>query len=96
MSGFTRELKTGVRAKLVLGITLVALFVLLFPPRVAAVECVGAFFLGRPERSPRLEQRGRDHGVGFRAMEAMDTPPTCSDSLQNPLQITHPSSPLLQ
>ncbi len=41
MSDFTRELKTGVRAKLVLGIMLVALFVLLFPPRAAAVECVG-------------------------------------------------------
>ncbi|MDG1400030.1 MAG: hypothetical protein P8R45_04730 [Candidatus Binatia bacterium] len=41
MSDLTRELKTGVRAKLVLGIMLVALFVLLFPPRAAAVECVG-------------------------------------------------------
>ena len=34
--------------------------------------------------------------VAGKAMEAMDTPPTCSDPLQNPLQITHPSSPLLQ
>jgi integrase len=34
--------------------------------------------------------------VADKAMEAMDTPPRCSDPLQNPLQITHPSSPLLQ
>ena len=34
--------------------------------------------------------------VADKAMEAMDTSPTCSDPLQNPLQITHPSSPLLQ
>ena len=33
--------------------------------------------------------------VADKAMEAMDTPPTCSDPRQNPLQITHPSSQLL-
>ena len=34
--------------------------------------------------------------VADKAMEAMDTPPTCSDPLQNPLQFTPQSSPLLQ
>ena len=41
MSGITRELKTGVRAKLFLGVMLAGLVVFLFPPRAAAVECVG-------------------------------------------------------
>jgi hypothetical protein len=31
-----------------------------------------------------------------KTMEAMDTPPTCSDPPQSPRQITLPSSPLLQ
>ena len=31
--------------------------------------------------------------VADKAMEAMDTPPTRSDPLQGPLQITHPNSP---
>ena len=34
--------------------------------------------------------------VADKAMEAIDTPPTCSAPLQNPLQITHQSSPLRQ
>jgi hypothetical protein len=41
MRHLTRQSKTGIPAKLVLGTTLVALLVLLFPPRAAAVECVG-------------------------------------------------------
>jgi hypothetical protein len=34
--------------------------------------------------------------VADKAMEAMDTPPRCSDPIQNPLQIGHQSSQLLQ
>jgi hypothetical protein len=47
---------------------------------------------------PRMLQRYSHirETVADKAMEAMDTSPTCSDPLQNPLQITQAAPDLLQ